>query len=293
MSDESNGSPDSDGLIAELKFLGIDETTVEVLALLPLVAVAWADGEVQEAERQLIHDIAADRYHLSTDGLVLLDSWLTHAPSRAYVERGRRALLALARSRPDFKITTEGLSDVVDFSKQVAKAAGGFLGFRAIDKDEALALEDIAAALHVSGEGAAALFGFDEDVEDEDTTIRDAQEMNSIREGAHLATVVSERTLGDAVGDLVHHGPEGPVNFPMDASGLTIGRSRACDVQIPHDGQVSRLHCRVLVEGDRFWLEDNGTTNGSWVNGERITKRRLYGGEQIQVGDALFTFLGR
>lgn len=282
-----------DRLLAELKFLGIDETTVEVLALLPLVAVAWADGEVQAEERALIHDIARDRYHLSADGLVLLDDWLAHAPSPSYVERGRRALLALARSRPDFKVTEDRLGDVVEFSKQVARASGGFYGFRSIDKDEALALEDIARALHVTGESAVGVFGDDEDVEDEDTTIRDPDEMQAIREGAHLATVATERTLGEAVADLVHHGAEAATNFPMDASGLSIGRSRACDVQIPHDGMMSRLHCRIVMEGDRFFLVDNETTNGSFVNGERVKRRRLYGGEQIQVGEAIFTFLGR
>jgi hypothetical protein len=284
---------DEDRLLAELKFLGIDETTVELLALLPLVAVAWADGEIQVEERALIHDIARDRYHLSADGLILLDGWLNHAPSPAYVERGRRALLALARTKPDFKVTPDKLVDVVEFSKQVAKSAGGFLGFRSITKEESLALEDIAAALHVHGHDAGAVLGLDEDVEDEDTTIREGDEMQRIREGAHIAASPTDRSVAQALGDLVHHGPDGAANFPMDLNGLTIGRSRACDVQIAHDAQVSRLHCRVLVAEGRFWLEDNGTTNGTWVNGERVKKRRLYGGEQIRVGDAHFTFLGR
>ena len=136
-------------LLEELQFLGIDEATVELLALLPLVQVAWADGTVQDQERELILDLASTRYHLTEDARHMLDSWLKHPPSERYLARGRKALLALAQENADFSLDTAALDDVVDFSKQVAKAAGGFMGFRSIGADEALVLEDIAEALSV------------------------------------------------------------------------------------------------------------------------------------------------
>ena len=122
------------GVLRGLHALGIDEVTVEVLALLPLIQVAWADGEIQPEERATILKIARERYHLGEDGAHLLQGWLTHPPSPSYLERSRRVLVALAHKHKGFSIEPEHLSDVVDFSRQVAEAAGGFLGFRTIDE---------------------------------------------------------------------------------------------------------------------------------------------------------------
>jgi diguanylate cyclase (GGDEF)-like protein len=62
-----------------------------------------------------------------------------------------------------------------------------------------------------------------------------------------------------------------------------IGRSDKADITIP-DQEISRRHARVAVEGQRAWIEDLGSTNGTFVNGERVTKRELTDGDKIQVG---------
>ena len=274
-----------------LNALGVDEVTVEVLALLPLIQVAWADGEIQPEERETILRIAREQYHLGEDGAHLLEGWLSHPPSPSYLERCRRVLVALAHEHKGFSIQPDHLDDVVDFSRQVAEAAGGFLGFRTIDESEAQALADIAAALSVSHQQAVTtdLFEFDEDDEDDATDVRSPAEMRQILSGL-IDDSAGEYRGGGGVGQLVQHGGEGAPVYPINADGLSIGRSRANVVQVAHDGQVSRFHCKFVVSGSRVHLEDNGTTNGTWVNGERIVRRRLYGGEQIAVGGARFTF---
>ena len=95
---------DHDKLLRELQFLGIDETMVELLALLPLIQVAWADGTVQAKERELILELASTSYHLPDDARTMLEDWLSHPPSQRYLARGRRALLALANERADFDL---------------------------------------------------------------------------------------------------------------------------------------------------------------------------------------------
>jgi uncharacterized tellurite resistance protein B-like protein len=282
----------SDGLQRELNYLGIDETTFSVLALLPLVQVAWADGTVQDAERQVILDLADNHYGLSSDAHDLLDSWLRHAPSESYISRGRRALVALAERDPTFNLEAGSLEDVVAFAKDVARAAGGFMGFRRVDAEEAAVIERIAETLHAQG-SVAALFD-DEDVDDDATDIRSEEEMRAIREAANIAVTPQQRTLtGDEIADLIHHGAEGAGHFVLDQDGATIGRSRRNTVQIPHDHALSRLHATLSVEDGRFYITDNDTTNGTFVNGERVRRRRLFGTEQLQVGDAHFTFLVR
>ncbi|MCA9569225.1 MAG: FHA domain-containing protein [Myxococcales bacterium] len=284
----------SDALLRELNYLGIDEATFAVLALLPLVQVAWADGRVQDEERRLILEAAKKNWTLSADAMDLLTSWLVHPPGEEYLARGRRALVALAERDPNFNLEAGSLEDVVELSKQVARAAGGFMGFRSIDASEAEILEEIAETLKATGSVASFFEDSEEDVGDDATDVRSDEEMQRIREAADIAMAPSQRTLsGEEIADLIHHGAEGATHFVMDGDGVTIGRSRTNTVQIPHDHSLSRLHARIVVEDGNFYVVDNATTNGTFVNGHRVTRRRLFGAEQVRCGDAHFTFLVR
>jgi two-component system, cell cycle response regulator len=62
-----------------------------------------------------------------------------------------------------------------------------------------------------------------------------------------------------------------------------VGRGREADIRMQGDG-ISRKHVRLRVTGDKVFLEDLGSTNGTFVNGERVTTRLLEDGDKIQVG---------
>lgn len=78
--------------------------------------------------------------------------------------------------------------------------------------------------------------------------------------------------------------------YPFMGDTLTIGRGRDNDIQIKNDSKVSRYHCKVFRRGDNFYIEDNKSSNGSLVNGELITERRLFGGEEVIIGETFFRF---
>jgi hypothetical protein len=67
---------------------------------------------------------------------------------------------------------------------------------------------------------------------------------------------------------------------------LTIGRDPGADLTLD-DGGVSRRHARVsLADGDGPVIEDLGSSNGTFVNGERVGgERRLADGDEIQIGE--------
>ncbi len=70
---------------------------------------------------------------------------------------------------------------------------------------------------------------------------------------------------------------------------LTIGRSPDCVVPTTYDAYTSTMHARVFRRGDRLWVEDLGSTNGTFVNSERITKAtRLTKDDIVQVGGTVF-----
>ena len=84
---------------------------------------------------------------------------------------------------------------------------------------------------------------------------------------------------------------------PPDQSGqsydlddeLTIGRSPGCGVAMPQDIYTSTLHARLFRRNDQLWIEDLGSTNGTFVNSEQITRAvRLGKGDLLQIGSTVF-----
>lgn len=70
---------------------------------------------------------------------------------------------------------------------------------------------------------------------------------------------------------------------------VTVGRAPGCGVPIDYDTYASQLHARLFrLDGD-LWVEDLGSTNGTWVNTVRITERtKLAKGDLLQVGGTVF-----
>ncbi len=65
---------------------------------------------------------------------------------------------------------------------------------------------------------------------------------------------------------------------------MVIGRGDGVGVQI-HDDEMSRKHCRLVIDGTSVIVEDLGSRNGTLVNGELVAQRRtLADGDKIQVG---------
>jgi pSer/pThr/pTyr-binding forkhead associated (FHA) protein len=66
-----------------------------------------------------------------------------------------------------------------------------------------------------------------------------------------------------------------------------IGRREDCDLRIPV-GDVSRKHCRLVIEDETIRIEDLGSSNGTYVNGHRVQEGELQPGDRIQVGPVQF-----
>jgi len=68
----------------------------------------------------------------------------------------------------------------------------------------------------------------------------------------------------------------------------TIGRGGGCAVPLTFDTFVSQVHARVADREGTLWLEDVGSTNGTYVNGQRIEKPTKLGrGDRIQLGETV------
>jgi pSer/pThr/pTyr-binding forkhead associated (FHA) protein len=75
--------------------------------------------------------------------------------------------------------------------------------------------------------------------------------------------------------------------FPLPANKeIVVGRSSELDMVLVED-MVSRRHAKITVTGDQIFIQDLGSTNGTFVNGEKVKSSRLKEGDRILVGTSI------
>lgn len=114
------------------------------------------------------------------------------------------------------------------------------------------------------------------------TEEREAAEMpqgaEHVREGTHLVV----RSGGDMAGEIFE-----PIN-----GDTTIGRQQDSDIFLD-DITVSRNHAILLHQDDGYYIQDQGSLNGTYVNRARVETQKLADGDQLQIGKYKITFIQR
>lgn len=90
---------------------------------------------------------------------------------------------------------------------------------------------------------------------------------------------------------VIVNGAQFGVEARVDDNPLVIGRADDCGLVIANTS-VSRHHCRVYREDAGYVVEDLGSTNGSFVNGERVQHFGLRDGDRLRVGNCELKFFG-
>ena len=89
--------------------------------------------------------------------------------------------------------------------------------------------------------------------------------------------------------NLVMFTPKGKrKDFPLTKSTTIIGRGEKCDLRVPVLS-VSRRHCELALSDDTLNIRDLGSSNGTYVNNERISEAELEAGDRLVVGPVVFT----
>jgi hypothetical protein len=244
--------------------MGIDRRNLRSLPLLPLVEVAWADGWVQATEAELIRTKTVER-DLNDDDRMMVEDWLRHSPSPAYMRTGRVAL-AWLRHHGDPTLDPALLDTVVEDAMAVAEAAGGFLGFGRICRAEWDTLERLEQDL-------------------------DCEELPPIAQEPHpdFATPNNRVTLawsnsltieGEATLEPMF---DTPMRLPVRPRGLLLGATAHADVQILDDAQIAPEHAVIYAKASGYVVR--ALSGPVWVNGERLGERRLLGGETLRLSD--------
>ena len=70
---------------------------------------------------------------------------------------------------------------------------------------------------------------------------------------------------------------------------MTVGRDESCDISLKADSTVSRSHGRLVVEPAGMVVYDNGSSNGTYVNGLRLSSPvPVVSGDIVQFGSSKF-----
>jgi pSer/pThr/pTyr-binding forkhead associated (FHA) protein len=69
----------------------------------------------------------------------------------------------------------------------------------------------------------------------------------------------------------------------LDRDRLVIGRGRKADLSLA-EATISRAHAAIGFDGEWFFVEDLGSTNGTLVNGSEVSKQPLKSDDEIQMG---------
>ncbi len=82
---------------------------------------------------------------------------------------------------------------------------------------------------------------------------------------------------------VVEQGPRAGLTFLLPEGNTTVGRHPESDVFL-NDVTVSRHHCRFVVADTELSVEDSGSTNGTYVNEQRVDSSPLSPGDEVLVG---------
>jgi DNA-binding phage protein len=138
---------DDPALLQDLKDLGFTPETVSLLPLVPLLRMAWAEGGITAAERDLLVRLARSRGIAEGSGADRqLAAWMTRQPDETMFTRAGRLIRAMLDSRSP---ETSDLSadDLVEYCERIAAASGGVFGIGRISAEEEKLLSSIAQDL--------------------------------------------------------------------------------------------------------------------------------------------------
>lgn len=78
--------------------------------------------------------------------------------------------------------------------------------------------------------------------------------------------------------------------FEITSPSMVIGREADNPIALPNDGTSSRRHATISQANGGYSIRDEGSSNGTFVNGARVTEQKLFPGDEVQIGGTKFRF---
>jgi pSer/pThr/pTyr-binding forkhead associated (FHA) protein len=78
----------------------------------------------------------------------------------------------------------------------------------------------------------------------------------------------------------------------MTKSKITVGRDSECDIVLSDDG-ASKIHCSIEFSKNQFWIIDENSKNGTYINQTPIKRANFYMEDIIQIGESFIRFASK
>lgn len=154
--------------------------------------------------------------------------------------------------------------------------------------------DDVSAVFEESADSGAFIASDDLAGSDDDALAGlgdDADASGSVEAPAAADASGSSEAVSDGQAVLiVGEGTDEEHIYPFTGEVISLGRGRDNTIQVKNDSKVSRYHCKLFKRAGSFFVEDNKSANGTLVDGELITEKRLLGGEEVIIGETFFRF---
>ncbi|EKD26745.1 MAG: hypothetical protein ACD_79C01037G0001 [uncultured bacterium] len=140
---------EDDEVLQKLVDLNIRPEIVASLAIIPLIEVAWSDGEVMEEEKEHIL-LAVNKFGTGKNNIdtVLIERWLEHKPDESLLKAWNQYIKYICKNMTKSEIL-HLKTEIMTHATCVAEACGGFLGFGKTSKEEAKMLKKLESAFHI------------------------------------------------------------------------------------------------------------------------------------------------
>ncbi len=79
--------------------------------------------------------------------------------------------------------------------------------------------------------------------------------------------------------------------FILESNSIKIGCYPDCDLIVEKDKFISGIHALIIYSEEHYFIQDNNSTNGTFINGRRIDRQKLQSGDIIAIGDTEFEFV--
>ena len=136
---------EDDAVLQGLIEQGITPESLTAVSLIPLVAVAWADREMADSEKQAILRAAADAGVTSdSTAYEVVEGWLETRPTSDLLKAWKNYVTSI-KSKLDPSATGQLKHSVMTRSKEVARASGGYLGLSKISAAEQAVIDELEA----------------------------------------------------------------------------------------------------------------------------------------------------
>jgi hypothetical protein len=135
-----------EGLLEHLVALGVHADTLVAVSLVPVIAVGWASGALDDKEREAIRVVAVEHGVVAgSEAWILLSRWLEQAPGPDLIETWKRYIAAVSETlEPPARQVLK--RDLMKQARQIAEASGGLLGVATISPAERRVLDELESA---------------------------------------------------------------------------------------------------------------------------------------------------